>query len=104
MAVEQQDLIPKQQLSRSEVIQVFTVAIVWSVILTNPSKFFIGLGIAPGLTIAGLLGSLAIPLIPSYLIAKVVAKRKSYSLYRTWLCLTIVILTIQSIGTVRGAI
>jgi len=91
----------QKTLTRKQFYTVLIVATIWLVIVQNPSKFFIGLGVAPVDTLALLLGSLVVPLLPSYLIAKLIVRKIRYTLFQTWLVLAILILLMMTIGNLR---
>ena len=98
-----EDVKPSElRTTRREYRNVLVLATVWSVILSNPSKFFIGIGIAPIDTLSFLFGAVLVPIIPSYLLAKLICKLKNISFYKTWMSLLILILTVQTIGIVRS--
>ena len=85
-----------------ERIKVISVAAVWLIIISNPSKFFIGIGVAPIDTLAELIGKLIIPVIPSFFIAKFISRKTNHSLYKTWMMLTILMLVLMTVGFLRS--
>lgn len=97
-----QEKTQQKSLSKKEFYIILTVATIWMIVVQNPSKFFIGLGVAPIDTLALLIGSLVVPLLPSYLLAKLIVRKTRYTLYQAWLVLVILILLMITIGNARG--
>ena len=66
-------------------------------------NFFVLLGVAPGSTIGQLLGFLVVPVLPSYFIARFLAKNKGFSFLASWMVGAVIIVLIAAIGEARQA-
>ena len=86
-----------------DLAKVGAIGVVWYVVIVSGfSKFFIGFGIAPIDTLAGMLGALTIPLVPSYFVARFLSVRKGKTFLRSWVIGTVIICTISTIGMLNG--
>jgi hypothetical protein len=72
------------------------------VIIAGFQKFFISFGIAPLATIAAMIGTLAVPIIPTYFVAKLIQNKKRIPHLYSWVAGTIILLLIMGIGIIRG--
>ncbi len=86
-----------------DLLVVVAISATWSILLiTGFSRFFIGFGINPAATVAEMLGQLAVPVIPAYFVAKLIAKKFNLSFLFTWIAVDIGVLILMTIGTIRG--
>ena len=99
-----ESLTDNKALTKKQIVKSFAFAFVWCVILYNPSKFFVGLGIAPIDTLASLLGLVAMPLLVSYVLSLALAKFTKFSMFNCLNACLIVMLTLMSIGTIRSSL
>jgi hypothetical protein len=76
-------------------------AAIYILAVTGFQNFFVSLGVAPGSTIGQLLGALIVPIVPSYFIARYLAKRKGFGFLASWMVGAVIIVLIAAIGAAR---
>ena len=86
-----------------DLLVVVGISATWVILLiTGFSRFFIGFGINPVVTVAELLGQLVVPIIPAFFLAKLITKKFNYSFLYTWIAVDIGFLILLTIGRIRG--
>jgi hypothetical protein len=93
-----------KNISRYEVLKVIGISAAWLLMISDSSKIYIGLSIAPIDTLAEFIGMLIVPCVPTYFLAKYIAKRNNKSIYKTWLICAGIALFLVTIGTIRRSI
>jgi hypothetical protein len=93
----------KRGLNRQQIIKIIAISFIGGAITQGPSKFFIGLGVAPIDTLASVLGVALVPLVISYLAALLIAKLSSVSMYKVWIGCLVAIMIVMFVGSTRGA-
>jgi hypothetical protein len=93
----------KKGLNKRQVLTIIAIAFIGSALSMGPSKFFVGLGIAPVDTLASVVGISFVPLLVSLLVALLVAKLSKLSMYKAWVGCLLIMLVVMIIGAIRGA-
>jgi len=84
-------------------VKVGSLACLWYVfIFTGFSKFFISFGISPLDTLAGMLGAISVPIVPTYFVARYLSIKKGKDFVTAWLVGTLIILSASTIGLLNG--
>ena len=95
--------INKVKFFSKDLAKVGAIGVVWYIVIVSGfSKFFIGIGITPIVTLAGMLGTLIVPIVPSYFVARFLSVHKGKTFLTTWVIGTVIICAISTIGMLNG--
>ena len=93
----------KTKFFSKSLFKVGSLACLWYVfIFTGFSKFFIAFGISPLNTLAEMIGTISVPIVPTYFVARYLSIKKGKDFVTAWLVGTLIILSVSTIGLLNG--